>query len=57
MSMVRASQVRMHELELCGDIKSLADAMFTTHAEWPFSHAKIEQWFTGARTDKSRKYG
>ena len=37
----------MHELEFCGDVKSWCDALFAAHPEWPFSHAKIEQYGQG----------
>jgi len=37
----------MHELEFCGDVKSWCDALFAAHPEWPFSHAKIEQYGKG----------
>ena len=42
-----ASQIRVHELEFCGDVKSLADALFATHPDWPFTHAKMEQYGVG----------
>ncbi|MDI6773966.1 MAG: N-6 DNA methylase [Verrucomicrobiota bacterium] len=45
--MPRNSQIRMHELEFCSEVKSFCDALFTTHPEWPFSHATIEQYGRG----------
>lgn len=45
--MLQSSQIRIHELELCGEIKSLCDELFRAHTEWPFSEAKIEQYGTG----------
>jgi methylase of polypeptide subunit release factors len=41
--MATLSDIRVHEVEFCADIKSAADALFAAHPEWPFSHAKIEQ--------------
>lgn len=40
-------EVREHEVAFCADVKSWADALFTAHPEWPFTHAKIEQYGTG----------
>jgi methylase of polypeptide subunit release factors len=41
------ADIRMHELEFCSDVKSALDALFTTHPEWPFTEAKIEQYGVG----------
>ncbi len=45
--MNKNKEVREHEVAFCGDVKSWADALFATHQEWPFSHAKIEQYGIG----------
>jgi hypothetical protein len=45
--MPAASDIRVHEVEFCGDVKSIADALFAAHPEWHFSHAKIEQYGIG----------
>lgn len=41
------SEIRMHELEFCSDVKSILDALFAAHPEWPFTEAKIEQYGVG----------
>ncbi len=41
------ASVRMHEVEFCGDVKSLCDALFASRPDWPFSGAKIEQYGVG----------
>ena len=41
------ADIRMHELEFCADVKSAIDSLFAAHPEWPFSHAKIEQYGVG----------
>ncbi len=41
-------QIREHEVAFCGDVKSWLDALFAAHSDWPFSHAKIEQYGTGS---------
>lgn len=46
--MMKPKQVREHEVAFCGDIKSWLDALFAEHSEWPFSHAKIEQYGIGS---------
>jgi hypothetical protein len=43
----KTKDVREHEVAFCGDVKSWADALFAAHPEWPFSHAKIEQYGIG----------
>lgn len=45
--MAKLSDIRVHEVEFCADIKSAAEALFAAHPEWPFSHAKIEQYGVG----------
>ena len=47
--MKKSPQVREHEVAFCGDVKSWADALFKGHPDWPFSHAKIEQYGTGTQ--------
>lgn len=47
--MRKSPQVREYEVAFCGDIKSWADALFNNHPEWPFSHAKIEQYGSGTQ--------
>jgi len=44
---MRRDRVRENEVAFCGDVKSWADALFATRDDWPFSHAKIEQYGTG----------
>src|SRR2546422_11144617 len=39
--------IRLNEVSFCADVKSWADALFTTHPEWPFSRATIEEYGTG----------
>lgn len=38
-----------HEVAFCGDVKSWVDVLFDSHPDWPFSHAKIEQYGQGSR--------
>ena len=40
-------EVRENEVAFCADVKSWADALFSSRPAWPFSHAKIEQYGTG----------
>jgi len=40
-------EVRENEVAFCADVKSWADALFSSRPDWPFSHAKIEQYGTG----------
>jgi hypothetical protein len=40
-------ELRENEVAFCADVKSWTDALFSLHPEWPFSHAKIEQYGTG----------
>lgn len=42
-----ATDLRMHELEFCSDVKSALDSLFAAHPEWPFTEAKIEQYGVG----------
>lgn len=46
--MMKPKQIREHEVAFCGDVKSWVDALFKAHSEWPFSHAKIEQYGIGS---------
>ena len=39
--------MRENEVAFCADVKSWADALFSSRPDWPFSHAKIEQYGTG----------
>ncbi len=48
--MKKSHEVREHELAFCGDVKSWADALFAGRADWPFTHAKIEQYGSGTYT-------
>ena len=48
--MNKAGDVRIHEVSFCGDVKSWADSLFAQHADWPFSHALIEEF--GNETNK-----
>ena len=45
--MKKSQEVREHEVAFCGDVKSWADALFASKRDWPFTHAKIEQFGTG----------
>src|ERR1043166_8310046 len=45
--MRKSPEVREHEVAFCGDVKSWLDALFASRPEWPFTHAKIEQFGTG----------
>lgn len=38
---------RQHEIEFCADVKSWAEALFTSRQGWPFTEAKIEQFGRG----------
>ena len=40
-------KIRENEVAFCADVKSWADALFVQHPEWPFEHAKIEQYGSG----------
>jgi hypothetical protein len=45
--MSQLHEVRENEVAFCADVKSWADAIFSAHPDWPFTHAKIEQYGTG----------
>jgi hypothetical protein len=45
--MSKFDEVRENEVAFCADVKSWADALFASHPEWPFTHAKIEQYGAG----------
>lgn len=40
-------EVRENEVAFCGEVKSWTDALFSARTDWPFLHAKIEQYGTG----------
>jgi hypothetical protein len=39
--------IRENEVAFCGEVKSWADALFAARDDWPFTHAKIEQYGRG----------
>jgi hypothetical protein len=45
--MSKLLEVRENEVAFCADVKSWADALFSSRPDWPFTHAKIEQYGTG----------
>jgi hypothetical protein len=45
--MSKSNEVRENEVAFCADVKSWADALFASRPDWPFTHAKIEQYGTG----------
>jgi hypothetical protein len=45
--MSKLHEVRENEVAFCADVKSWADALFASRPDWPFTHAKIEQYGTG----------
>jgi len=45
--MLNLREVRENEVAFCGEVKSWAEALFSSRSDWPFSHAKIEQYGTG----------
>jgi hypothetical protein len=45
--MTKKKDIRENEVAFCGEVKSWADALFSAHSQWPFSHAKIEQYGIG----------
>ncbi len=45
---MKTKQVRENEVAFCGEVKSWMDALFAAHPDWPFSHAKIEQYGIGS---------
>jgi hypothetical protein len=45
--MSNLNEVRENEVAFCADVKSWADALFSSRPDWPFSHAKIEQYGSG----------
>ena len=47
--MAAAAQVRVHEVEFCGRIKSWMDAIIALHPEWPFERVAIETFGRGSR--------
>jgi hypothetical protein len=42
-----STNIRLHEVSFCADVKSWADALFAAHSEWPFIRATIEEYGTG----------
>jgi len=44
---IRRDNIRENEVAFCGDVKSWADALFAIRDDWPFTHAKIEQYGSG----------
>src|ERR1035441_8639658 len=42
--MSKLNEVRENEVAFCADVKSWADALFASRPDWPFTHAKIEQY-------------
>jgi hypothetical protein len=42
--MAAAPEVRVHEVEFCGRIKSWMDAIIALHPEWPFERVAIEKF-------------
>ncbi|MGD0351138.1 MAG: N-6 DNA methylase [Verrucomicrobiota bacterium] len=45
--MAKSSNIRLHEVAFCAEVKSWADALFGQHPEWPFTRAAIEEYGTG----------
>jgi len=45
--MAKASNIRLHEVAFCAEVKSWSDALFAEHPEWPFTKAAIEEYGTG----------
>jgi hypothetical protein len=45
--MARSTNVRLHEVAFCAEVKSWADALFGQHPEWPFNKAAIEEYGIG----------
>jgi len=45
--MSKLQEVRENEVAFCADVKSWADALFSSRSDWPFTRAKIEQYGTG----------
>ncbi len=42
--MTNIGEIRKNEVSFCADVKSLADALFASHPEWPFATVKIEEY-------------
>ena len=45
--MSKLHEVRENEVAFWADVKSWADALFSSRPDWQFTHAKIEQYGTG----------
>jgi hypothetical protein len=45
--MSKLQEVRENEVAFCADVKSWANALLFSRADWPFTHARIEQYGTG----------
>ena len=45
--MSKFPEVRENEVAFCADVKSWTDALFASRPDWPFTHAKIEQYGRG----------
>jgi hypothetical protein len=47
--MAAAAQVRVHEVEFCGRVKSWMDAIIASHPDWPFERVAIETFGRGSQ--------
>ncbi len=45
--MSKLQEVRENEVAFCADVKSWADALFSSRSDWLFTHARIAQYGTG----------
>ena len=45
--MAKPTNLRLHEVAFCAEVKSWADGLFRQHPEWPFTRAAIEEYGTG----------
>ncbi|MBM4020063.1 MAG: hypothetical protein FJ288_17385, partial [Planctomycetes bacterium] len=47
--MAAAAQVRVHEVEFCGRVKSWMDALIAARPDWPFERVDIETFGSGSQ--------
>jgi hypothetical protein len=45
--MAKSTNIRLHEVAFCAEVKSWADALFGKHPEWTFARATIEEYGVG----------
>jgi len=41
--MAATTNIRLHEVAFCAEVKSWADALFAQHPDWPFARAAVEE--------------